>query len=217
LVIYYHLLKMTHTHLNHLRLGLSIFFVLLCISMPASALFNNAETASNDLKSFPKWSSVLKREPPSRAKKCSDGGCTKRNWHDHMQQLSIAPHTRQSLERVNDYFNKTPYLQDIQNWAQQDYWAIPLQFLIRHGDCEDYAIAKYMALRAQGWPAKMMRIVVLQDENLGILHSILSVKLKGKHYILDNQIRQVLTDRQIHHYRPIYSINELKWWRHYQS
>jgi predicted transglutaminase-like cysteine proteinase len=59
-----------------------------------------------------------------------------------------------------------------------------------------------------------MRIVVLQDMNLNIAHAVLVVELNGKSYVLDNQISQLVTDDQISHYRPIYSINENAWWLH---
>jgi len=36
----------------------------------------------------------------------------------------------------------------------------------------------------------------------------------GSNFILDNQIQQVVKDTAIHHYIPIYSINETRWWRH---
>ena len=80
-------------------------------------------------------------------------------------------------------------------------------------DAAAAAAAKYLTLRALGWKAESMRIVVLQDMNLRIAHAILSVSYKGKTLLLDNQVAQVVDSRNVLHYRPIYSVNENGWWR----
>ena len=65
-----------------------------------------------------------------------------------------------ALERANDYYNFQPYLLDIRHWGREDYWATPAEFLASNGgDCEDYAIAKYFALKEVGVPINRMRIV----------------------------------------------------------
>ena len=48
-------------------------------------------------------------------------------------------------------------------WGVMDYWETPAEFFQKSGDCEDFAIAKYFALRDLGFPASQMRIVVLKD------------------------------------------------------
>ena len=40
--------------------------------------------------------------------------------------------------------NRSPYIVDPINWGVKDYWESPGQFFSRKGDCEDYAIAKYL-------------------------------------------------------------------------
>jgi len=119
------------------------------------------------------------------------------------------------LQLINKVINEEKYIIDPINWNMADYWATPNQFSIKDGDCEDYAISKYMLLKAMGFPKENMRIVILNDQNLEILHAILAVYSEdGKIYILDNQISAVLEDKDIHHYKPIYSINEFYWWKH---
>ena len=91
----------------------------------------------------------------------------------------------------------------------------PSQFFSRGGgDCEDYAIVKYMALRELGFDTSNMRLVALYDKAKSEMHLVLSVRLFGANYILDNQLTSVLMDTQIGHYQPVYSINEQGWWRH---
>jgi predicted transglutaminase-like cysteine proteinase len=83
----------------------------------------------------------------------------------------------------------------------------------RGGDCDDYSIAKYISLKRLGVPESNMRIIILQDNNLGgIMHAVLEVKVGGKPYLLDNQAKAVTAEEDIFHYRPIYAINRTAWW-----
>ena len=142
--------------------------------------------------------------------------------------------SRQPLKNVTSrggaYFSsKLPRTRPANNWlykvdprvyrisqanCQKDYWAKPAQFFNKSGDCEDYAITKYISLVHLGFDKKDMRIVIVQDLNLKVPHAVLVVYLDGKALILDNQIKQVVSASRITHYKPIYSINETKWWIH---
>jgi predicted transglutaminase-like cysteine proteinase len=102
----------------------------------------------------------------------------------------------------------------MKNWGQEDYWATPFQFLKKNGDCEDYAISKYMALKALGVKVEDMRIVALQDLNLNLGHAVLVVYVGDEPQLLDNQISSVVAANSIRHYQPVFSINEEGWWLH---
>lgn len=121
----------------------------------------------------------------------------------------------EKLAAVNRFFNRAPYVVDPVNWGVPDYWASPGQFAAKDGDCEDYAIAKYLALRRLGVSAAKMRVVVLEDRNLGTDHAVLAVRDEtGRIWILDNQTPVVVDAARVRHYRPVYSINEEAWWLH---
>ena len=96
----------------------------------------------------------------------------------------------------------------------KDYWATPSELFARGGDCEDYAIAKFFALRSLGFDNKNLRLVVLQDLEKGIAHAVLIVHFGHQDLILDNQLTSTVPADQIRHYKPIYSINENHWWLH---
>lgn len=115
---------------------------------------------------------------------------------------------------MNAYANKHKYILDIANYGLEDYWAIVKEFLQKHGDCEDFAITKFYSLRQLGFPPGIMRIVILQDTNLDVAHAVLAVSLEEKIFILDNQAKEILTDKEIVHYTPLYSVNENQWWLH---
>ena len=121
------------------------------------------------------------------------------------------------LERVrliNAAANRRPYVTDKINYGAEDYWATLDEFAARGGDCEDYAIAKYMLLKAAGVAPEAMRIAVVYDLTLNASHAVLGVDVGGTTYILDNQVDEVLPDGEVGYYQPVYSVNERGWWLH---
>ena len=75
-------------------------------------------------------------------------------------------------------------------------------------------ITKLLSLRWLGFAIDDMRLVVVQDTNLRVPHAVLAVSQGRDTLILDNQVQAVLTDRDVVHYAPVYSINESRWWIH---
>ena len=68
---------------------------------------------------------------------------------DRLQGRSI----QRQLAGVNDFFNQLRFVDDIDIWHVEDYWATPFEFLgVGAGDCEDFAMAKYLTLRELGVP-----------------------------------------------------------------
>ena len=115
---------------------------------------------------------------------------------------------------VNTMMNKKKYITDSKNWGKSDYWATPVEFMTRGGDCEDFAIAKYVALRALGVPENRLRIAIVQDQKKNMPHAILIVYSEKDVVVLDNQIKDMRSAKNITHYKPIFSINRLAWWLH---
>lgn len=187
----------------------------------AAGLFGSIESRQANLEIFPQWLSVLERHIPN---KVSEGSCNSKQfnrchlaeWLAYLKTLKGLD-TITQLKRINLYANKKTYILDIDNYGLEDYWAIPRQFLERGGDCEDYAITKLLSLRWLGHQELQSRIVVLQDTNLGIPHAVLAVYLDGDTLILDNQVNEILSDKDIVHYVPIYSLDEKQWWVHLPS
>ncbi|MGH6913570.1 MAG: transglutaminase-like cysteine peptidase, partial [Geminicoccales bacterium] len=185
---------------------------------PASAattypsLFGTREIASSNLKLFPKWRGVVDRFAEEK-QGCASPLCDHEYWKKVLDDLADADRMTQ-IDTINREMNEKLYVIDPINWGVPDYWATPFQFRRKNGDCEDYAIAKFMALRALGFDNPEMRIVVLNDLNLGIAHAILVVYVDGQALVLDNQIKSVVPADTIRHYQPVYSVNENGWWLH---
>ena len=195
---------------------------LILLNAPAIAavnLFGTKELSSTKLEKFEKWTSVLERyskDEPNELAKCqitAAEACHIAKWRIFLNKLKdIAP--LDQLEYVNKYMNQYAYLLDPINYGKKDYWATPKEFMYRTGDCEDYAISKYISLVHLGWPKENMRIVVLQDQNLNVAHAILVVYVNDQALVLDNQIPQVIDSTRIKHYKPIFSITDDRWWLH---
>lgn len=180
--------------------------------------FHSKAVMSSNITPFVKWTGMLARYAHDREvfqDECDNHklDCEMVEWMNFLEELRGQSDTK-ILRAVNAKMNKIPYVLDIVNWGMEDYWETPLEFFIKYGDCEDYAISKFLSLRLLGFSNDRMRLVVLQDLNLGIPHAILVVENNGKSYALDNFFAEPVLTSKIHHYQPIYSINEVAWWRH---
>jgi len=108
-------------------------------------LFGTTEIHSTNLKMFPKWRGTL-RLFERELKSCGPDQCKRKQWQAVVDGLRGKDLMTQ-LREINTEMNDKRYITDPVNWNLPDYWATPLQFMRKNGDCEDYAIAKYMALR----------------------------------------------------------------------
>lgn len=165
-------------------------------------LFGTSETRSADISPFTKFTAVMARlnskSAPFPAALAGETGASELD----------------KVEAVNAYYNKVRYVEDKNNFGQSDYWQTPAEFTSRGGDCEDYAIAKYTALKALGFDESQMRLAIVQDTWKGIPHAILIVYTSEGAKFLDNQYKTVKNVDGFTRYRPIYSINRTGWWRH---
>jgi|GEM_PF-1265239 len=120
------------------------------------------------------------------------------------------------IPRVNYMVNRLlAYRLDPQLWNAGEYWASPVETLTkRAGDCEDYAILKYALLRDLGVKDEDMRIVVLRDTAARQYHAVLSVRHKGDWLILDNRFSRVRFERDLPHYKALYTVNAAGEWQH---
>ena len=79
-----------------------------------------------------------------------------RAWQGMIRSQKDAAQIKQ-LRAANDFINQWRYRTDKFNYDKSDYWASPAEFFSRSGDCEDYAIAKYVTLRQMGFGAEQLR------------------------------------------------------------
>ncbi|NKN34567.1 transglutaminase-like cysteine peptidase [Marichromatium bheemlicum] len=165
---------------------------------------------------IPKWQRLLERYRVEEAKdaRCRRGGagnCPYREWRALIERLRGRDRLTQ-VEEVNRFANRWRYIEDRVNWGVADYWATPGEFFERAGDCEDYAIVKFMSLRALGFRNDDLLLVAVKDQNLGVGHAVALVSVRGRTLLLDNQIKQVVEADRVRHYQPVYAANEEVWW-----
>ncbi len=102
--------------------------------------------------------------------------------------------TSVKLEKINDFFNSIKYGSDRDVYGASDYWANPFEFLAKDkGDCEDYVIAKYLALEYLGIPRSKMFLSYVRLKGSNEAHMVLSYfeTPKSEPLILDN-VRKII-------------------------
>ena len=181
-------------------------------------LFGYQQLARSSLSIFPQWLSVLERHleelaPAGSCRETRFNQCHLKNWLVFLDSIRALDEAEQ-VRRVNRYANAKPYVLDIENYGLEDYWATPGEFLHNSGDCEDYAIIKMLSLKRLGVAPSRMRVVVVQDTNLRVAHAVMSLNTNSDIMILDNQIKEVISHKNIFHYVPVYSVSETQWWMH---
>ena len=118
--------------------------------------------------------------------------------------------TQHKLVEVNRFFNQFHYKDDIKMWGQQDYWATPEEFIgVNGGDCEDYVVAKYFALRFLGVPDEHLYLTYVKAVRENVAHMVLSYFATPKSIplILDNYNPKILSADKRHDLLPVYSFN----------
>ncbi len=100
-------------------------------------------------------------------------------------------------------------IDDLAQHGRIDVWTSPLATLERGGgDCEDYAIAKFVALRRAGLASDDIRIVVLHDTFRGEDHAVAAARLDGRWLMLDNRRMAMIADADVRNFRPTFVIGQ---------
>src|SRR6185369_9020676 len=71
----------------------------------------------------------------------------------------------------------------------------------------DYAIAKYVALRAAGVAREDLQLVLVRDRAVRQDHAVLAARLDGHWLILDNRFSALKDDFEASNLTPLFAIN----------
>jgi predicted transglutaminase-like cysteine proteinase len=109
-------------------------------------------------------------------------------------ETADAKEGRARLGEINRAVNlAVAYVSDLLQHGTHDVWSSALATLASgRGDCEDYAILKYVALLELGYTAEDLRLVVVKTR-LGNQHAVLAVHTNEHWLVLDN-VRFVIAD-----------------------
>jgi predicted transglutaminase-like cysteine proteinase len=142
------------------------------------------------------------------------------DWNSMMQSAKDAP-VETRLQKVNDFFNrKISYAEDREVWGQADYWATPMESLAKgKGDCEDYVIAKYFALRNMNIPDTQLRLIYVRAHLAGASNNAQEAHMVLAYYpdlaaateplILDSLISDIRPASHRSDLVPIFSFNSM--------
>jgi predicted transglutaminase-like cysteine proteinase len=98
---------------------------------------------------------------------------------------------------------------DLALYGATDVWRSPLALLdTGAGDCEDYAIAKYIALRAAGVAVEDLRLVILHDALRHEDHAVAAARLDGRWWLLDNRRMAMVEDINLTNVHPLFVIDD---------
>lgn len=181
-------------------------------------IFPSQVVHSTDVAFFTRWTGVETRfaaqQQPGACATEADGNCAQTQWAAFIDDLKSRP-LADRVEHANEYLNAVRYVPATENWGSPAYWETPFEFLARGGQCQDYAISKYLALHASGVPDSAMRVAVVHDRQTSQDHAILIVTVDGRDLVLDNMTTTIDPIENVIRYRAYYAINNSGWWAYF--
>ena len=125
-----------------------------------------------------------------------------------MEELIELPED-QIVITVNRFFNQLEYRPDIKTWNKKDYWASRLEFLGKgQGDCEDYAVAKFLTMVQLGVPEEKLFLTYVKAVGYPDAAHLVVTYYKEPGtvpLVLDNYIKKILPATQRTDLVPVYS------------
>lgn len=197
-------------------LRLFLLSITFTITIPCAAIVNQVQAESfsiffeeqterrtTDLSVLPPWQRILSYKTVHQ----DQNGVSIQMWRKLVESLKNEPPEDQ-IYKANLWLNSFPYKQDNWIYGKSDHWATPTEFLTHGGDCEDFAIIKYITLRELGFEPEQLKISIVYDVYSGTDHAFLLVKHAGKDYVLDNRDHEVSASHYLERYKPYYVFNE---------
>ena len=97
------------------------------------------------------------------------------------------------------------------DWSQygvDDFWSAPLATIEKGaGDCEDYAILKYLVLREAGISPDDLRLLIVSYPRRRTIHALLAVHLDQEWLLLDNLTMVMVNSLEATQYRPLIALD----------
>jgi predicted transglutaminase-like cysteine proteinase len=175
---------------------------------------------------MPSWRETLARQDAEShvLAGCLAGEACPRAYEGLRYLLTKAadlPESRQ-IHLVNHYVNRKRYRNDrslevvtapgADPVKFRSRWATVDEFVVRGGDCEDYATTKYFLLRQLGVPSERMRVAVVYDRAARGYHAVLALRRATDGVVLLLDSDGVFRTGLRHSYRFVYSMNETAIW-----
>lgn len=144
-----------------------------------------------------------------------------RAW-EQMLREAVSRSAMEQVQMVSQFFHQhVRYRLDSQLYGMEDYWASPLETLGHGmGDCEDYAIAKYVSLRMLGISDNNLRMIYVRARIGGARSTITEAHMVLGYYpqpnaeplILDSLVRDIQPASARPDLQPVFSFNAAGLW-----
>jgi predicted transglutaminase-like cysteine proteinase len=165
------------------------------------------------------WEEILERHNPEKVYgKDSQllNPAVRLQWNNLSKAMPTSS-PEQKLQYINGFFNRWPSANDIDNFGEEEYWASPEEFMEKGGgDCEDYAIIKYLALHYFSWPAEDLWVVLVTNKKTKVKHAALAARNGKKTFILCNLSRPaylLIPEKQyMENFTPLFALNGSALW-----
>lgn len=181
---------------------------LLTISLIAAGLCAGVSTGalafdefSSDLVSQPRSSSAVKwrlvqiqmSDDAARLAACRADAEACSIEDRRFEQIVDAARARDGLARIGEVNRAVNMMirpvSDLRRFGVRDHWSAPLETLQAGiGDCEDYALLKYLALREAGFAEDDLQILIVRDPILRADHAVVVVRHDNRWIVLDNRM-----------------------------
>jgi len=156
-------------------------------------------------------SRILSDEETLAACRSGEGTCpTAARRFLHIIELGRQRQGRARLGEINRAVNLS--IKPMRDWARHavdDFWSAPIAALnAGAGDCKDYAIVKYVALRESGIVPDDLRFVIVRDVKLRTDHAVVAVRHDEEWLVLDNRTLIMANAAQARHYDPLFVLDD---------
>jgi predicted transglutaminase-like cysteine proteinase len=142
-------------------------------------------------------------------------------WRAEIKKMKSLP-DEEKLQLANQFFNsRVEWVSDKKVFQQEDYWATPLEVMGEgRGDCEDFAIAKYITLVLSGVDVDKLRITYVKAKirRNGTIqsqaHMVLAYypSVTEEPVVLDNIIPEIYAASRRTDLIPVYGFNSKGIW-----
>lgn len=152
-------------------------------------------------------SPALKKQASLRAGRDASNRLEK--WECLINKYRHSPNSKKA-KAVNTFFNRN-IRQKNDSGANRgcDYWQSPVETIVRgFGDCDDFAVAKYISLRLMNVPADQLRIAVVEYAHSSLTNTctrFIGAQAGMRHAVLffyhKDRINPLVLDNLQFHYR----------------
>jgi predicted transglutaminase-like cysteine proteinase len=181
--------------------GTSEPFGLFTFRAPEGVLWRKWRTLKSDI------NAELQEVSACKADRSTCGGAA--NRFALMLEETKSHTGRARIETANRLINGAiRYQSDLAQYGVVDVWSAPLASLgTGRGDCEDYAIAKYVLLREAGVAELDLRILLVRDRAVREDHAVLAVREDNTWLVLDNRRSILARDNELTYFTPLYVLD----------